>query len=196
MTDLMLTAIAAATANNIALERLLGLGPVLGQAPGTDARIADALVTGLATTCGLAVTAGLYQLLNESLLVPWGLDYLRIIILLALSALTVQALSSVLQRSSAGWSALAGYRVPTLTMNCVVLGVALLTTGTATTFAGAIAAGAGAGLGFTVVVAIFASLRPRLELFFGPRPLRGLAITLVTVGIMSLAFQGFSGLGS
>jgi electron transport complex protein RnfA len=198
MSDLLLAAIAAATVNNIVLERLLGLGPVLGPVPGPtpESRIAEALRTGLATTGALAVTTGLGHLLNEWLLVPMGLVYLRIIALVALSAVAVQAVTLLVARSGASRSSPAGEYAPRITMNCVVLGAALLTTGTATTVAGASATGAGAGLGFTAVVTLFASLQPRLELVHVPQPLRGPPVALITVGIMSLAFRGFSGLGS
>lgn len=192
MSDFLLIALAAATVNNIVLERLLGLCPVVG----TTARIDEALATGLATTGALTLTAGLSYLLNQWLLVPFGLPYLRIIALLGLAALSVQAVNVLLERRSAGRSRSANQQLPLITMNCAVLGVALLTTGTAETLGGAVALGLGAGLGFTVVVALFASLRPRLLQSPVPLPLRGPAIALVTVGMMSLAVLGFSGLGS
>ncbi|MDP2325464.1 MAG: Rnf-Nqr domain containing protein [Gammaproteobacteria bacterium] len=182
MTDFLFIAIAAATINNIVLERLLGLCPVIGTAPRFD----DALATGLATTGALTLTAGLCHLLNQWLLMPWGLAYLRIITVLALAALSVQLVNVLPWRRGAHQSL--------TTMNCAVLGVALLTTGTAGSLADATALGLGAGVGFTVVLVLFASLRPRL--LQSPVPLRGPAITLVTVGIMSLAFLGFSGLGT
>ena len=192
MTDLLFIAVAAATVNNIVLERLLGLCPVVG----TTARIDEALATGLATTGALTLTAGLSHLLNQWLLVPFSLPYLRIIALLGLAALSVQAVNAILGRRGACHSPATGQHLPLITMNCAVLGVALLTTGTADTLAGAAALGLGAGLGFTVVLVLFASLRPRLLQSPVPAPLRGPAIALVTVGMMSLAFLGFSGLGS
>jgi len=191
MSEFLLIAIAAATINNIVLERLLGLCPVVG----TAARIDEALTTGIATTAALTVTAGLSHLLNERLLVHFGLPYLRIITLLAISALAVQAVN-LLQRVGTGRLRFATKPVPLITVNCAVLGVALLTTGTVDSLAAAVALGFGAGFGFTVVVVLFASLRPRLEQSPIPLSLRGPAITLVTVGMMSLAALGFSGVGS
>lgn len=192
MTDLLLIAVAAASINNIVLERLLGLCPVL-EAGG---RVDEALSSGLATTAALALTAGLSYLLNEWLLEPFGLPYLRIIALVAIAALAVQAVNALLARSATRLFASASRQLPRITMNCAVLGVALLTTGTAGSFASAMALGVGAGLGFTVVVLLFASLRQRLEQCPAPLPLRGPAIALVTVGMMSLAFLGFSGVGT
>lgn len=191
MTDLLLIAIAAASINNIVLERLLGLCPVLG----ASGRVDEALWSGLATTAALALAAGLSHLLNEWLLEPFGLPYLRIIALVAIAALAVQAVNALLARRAARQFASVGGQSPLVTMNCAVLGVALLTSGTAGSFAGAVALGLGAGLGFTVVVLLISSLRQRLEQSPLPLPLRGPPITLVTVGMMSLAFLGFSGVG-
>jgi electron transport complex protein RnfA len=130
------------------------------------------------------------------LLVPWGLAYLRIFGLLAVAGLTVQAVNMLFQGHGAGRLGFDSQRLPLITMNCAVLGVALLTTGTAATLGGAVALGLGAGLGFTVVVVLLASLRLRLLQSSVPLPMRGPAIALVTVGMMSLAMLGFSGLGT
>jgi electron transport complex protein RnfA len=184
MTDLLLIAVAAATINNFVLVRLLGLCPVLG--PGT--RLADVQGASLATTGVLTITAGLSYLLDRWVLVPYELPYLRIITFLALTVLTVQGANLLLRRPSP--------QLPVITTNCAVLGVALLTAGTSNSFAGAIALGLGAGLGFSLVILLFAGLGPRLEQTPVPAALRGPAITLVTLGMMSLAVLGFSGFGT
>jgi len=182
MTELLLIAVAAATVNNFVLVRLLGLCPVLGG--GT--RLEDVRDVALATTAVLTITAGLCYLLDQWVLVPYGLPYLRIIAFLALTLLTVQGVNLVFRRS--------GPHLPLITTNCAVLGVALLTAGTSASLAGAVALGFGAGVGFGLVLLLFTGLRPRLEQAPIPAPLRGPAIALITVGMMSLAVLGFSGL--
>lgn len=184
MTDLLLIAVAAATVNNIVLVRLLGLCPVLG--PGTH--LADVKSVALATTGVLTITTGLSYLLDRWVLVPYELPYLRIIAFLALTVLTVQAANHLLRRPST--------QLPLITTNCAVLGVALLTAGTSNSLAGAIALGFGSGLGFSLVLLLFSGLRPRLEQAPIPAALRGPAIALITVGMMSLAVLGFSGFGT
>jgi electron transport complex protein RnfA len=183
MTDLLLIAVAAATVNNFVLVRLLGLCPVLGAAT----RLEDVPGIALATTGVLTVAAGLCHALDRWLLVPFGLPYLRIVGFLALTVLAVGLANLVLRRP--------GRELPLITTNCAVLGVALLTTGTVDSLAGALALGFGAGLGFSLVLLLFAGLLPRLEQAPLPVPLRGPAIALLTVGMMSLAFLGFSGVG-
>ncbi len=192
MTELLLIAVAAATVNNIVLVRLLGLdpvlGPALGPALGTVTPLDDIKGVALATTGVLTITAGLSYLLERWVLVPYELLYLQIIAFLALTVLTVQG-ANLLFRSP-------GTQLPVITTNCVVLGVALLTAGTSSSLAGAIALGFGAGVGFSLVILLFAGLGPRLEQTPVPAALRGPAITLITLGMMSLAILGFSGVGT
>jgi len=183
MTELLLIVVAAATVNNIVLIRLLGLCPVLGH--GTPIRAVRDV--SLATTGVLTITAGLSYLIDQQVLAPYGLHYLRIITFLVLTLLAVQGANLALRR----WSS----QLPLITTNCAVLGVALLTTGSSDSFAGALALGLGAGLGFSLVLTLFATLRPRLEQSPVPAPLRGPAISLITVGMLSLAILGFSGFG-
>jgi len=183
MTELLLIAVAAATVNNIVLVRLLGLCPVLANQPPVGA-VRD---VSLATTGVLTITAGLTYLVHQWVLVPYGLPYLRIITFLVLTLLVVQGANLLLRRLSA--------QQPLITTNCAVLGVALLTTGASNSLAGAIALGLGAGLGFSLVLILFTSLRPRLEQAPVPAALRGPAISLITVGMLSLAILGFSGFG-
>lgn len=184
MTDLLLIAVAAATVNNFVLARLLGLCPVLG----SGTRLEDLPGIALATTGVLTVTSGLCHALDRWLLVPFGLPYLRIIGFLALTVLAVRLANLVLRRPA--------HQLPLITTHCAVLGVALLTTGTVDSLGGALALGLGAGLGFSLVLLLFTGLVPRLEQAPLPGPLRGPAIALLTLGMMSLAFLGFSGLGS
>ena len=184
MTELLLIAVAAATVNNFVLERLLGLCPVVG----AGTRLDDVKGVSLATIAVLTITAPLSYLLNRWVLVPYGLPYLRIVAFLALTLLTVHGVNLVFRRS--------GEHLPLITTNCAVLGVALLTAGSSDSLAGAIALGFGAGLGFSLVLLLFTSLRPRLEQAPVPAALRGPAIALITLGMMSLAVLGFSGFGS
>jgi Na+-translocating ferredoxin:NAD+ oxidoreductase subunit A len=184
MTDLLLIAVAAATINNFVLERLLGLCPVVG----AGSRLEGVKDVSLTTTGVLTITAALSYLLEQWVLVPYELPYLRIIGFLALTLLTVQGANLVFRRSA--------QHLPLITTNCAVLGVALLTAGTSGSLMGAIALGFGAGLGFSLVLLLFSGLRPRLEQAPVPAALRGPAIALITLGMMSLAVLGFSGFGS
>ncbi|MEQ1802192.1 MAG: Rnf-Nqr domain containing protein [Gammaproteobacteria bacterium] len=184
MTDLLLIAVAAATVNNVVLVRLLGLCPLLG----AGSRLEDVAGVALATTGALTVTAALCHVLDRWVLEPLDLPFLRITGFMVLTVLTVHVGNLLLRRPRS--------QLPLVTTNCAVLGVALLTTGTVDGLAEALALGFGAGLGFSLVLLLFTGLRPRLDQSAVPAPLRGPAIALVTAGMMSLAFLGFSGFGT
>lgn len=190
MAELLLIAVGAATVNNFVLVRFLGLCPLLG----TSSRFDSAAGMSLATGAVLTVTAGLSWLLDHWLLIPLDLGYLRIISFILLIAGTVQLAELVIRRRHALLHRLLGMYLPLITTNCAVLGVALLNSGSAGSLAEALATGLGAGLGFALVMLLFASLRERLYSAEVPQPFRGPAIALVTAGMMSLAFLGFTGL--
>ena len=87
-----------------------------------------------------------------------------------------------------------GIFLPLITTNCAVLGVALLSIRTNTTFISAAFYGFGAALGFTLVLILFSAMREKIDTADVPQPFKGSAIALITAGFMSLAFMGFSGM--
>lgn len=190
MGDWLLIVVAAATVNNFVLTRFLGLCPVLG----VGARLDDATGMSLATGFVLTVTAAFTWMLDQWVLAPLDLGYLRIIVFILVIAATVQLAGLVVRRSSPLLHQRLGIYLPLITTNCAVLGVALLNVGVADSLWAAIALGLGASLGFGLVLVLFASLRERLESAEVPAPFRGAGIALVTAGMMSLAFLGFAGL--
>lgn len=191
MTEILVIVVGAALVNNFVLVRFLGLCPLLG----TGARLDTAAGMSAATAIVLTVTAVLTWLLNDFLLVPLGLGFLRIIVFIMIVAGAVQLTELVIRRLSPLLHQRLGIYLPLITTNCAVLGVALLNAGEAGSFMEALALGLGAGLGFALVMVLFASLRERLEAAPVPVAFRGAAIALVTAGMMSLAFVGFAGLG-
>jgi len=184
MTDLLVILVAAASINNFVLERMLGLCPMLGAGP----RLAAIRQVALATTGALTAAAGLAYLLDRWLLVPFDLPYLRIMGFLVLAVLCVQGMHLLLRNPRP--------QLPLVTTNCAVLGVTLLTAGTSGSLAGALALGLGAGLGYSLVLLLIAGLGPRLARDQAPAALRGPPLTLITLGIMSLAVLGFAGFGA
>jgi electron transport complex protein RnfA len=190
MDDLPLIAVGAALVNNFVLTRFLGLCPVLG----TSQHLDGASGMALATTAVLTVTAGLCQLAETWLLLPFDLGHLRIVTYILIIAATVQFAEQLLRRMTPLLYRRLGIYLPLITTNCAVLGVALLNAGAPRSFAAALVYGFGAGLGFALVLVLFAGLRERLAAADVPAPFRGAAIALVTAGLMGLAFLGFAGL--
>ena len=182
--------ISAVLVNNLVVVKFLGLCPLMGVSRRQD----TALGMGLATSFVLTLTAGLSHLAQTWLLEPLEAEYLRTIVFIVLIAVVVQFTEQALRRFSPLLHQVLGIYLPLITTNCAVLGVALLTVQTRQTLPEALLFGLGASLGFTLVLVLFAGLRERLDAADVPRPFRGHAIGLITAGLISVAFMGFTGM--
>src|SRR5690554_2802943 len=191
MTEYLLLLISTILVNNFVLVQFLGLCPFMGVSNKLD----SALGMSLATTFVLTLSSGLSHLVYHSLLVPLELDYLRTISFIIMIAAVVQFTEMVVHKTSPLLYQVLGIFLPLITTNCAVLGVALLITNReGQTFMTAATYGFGAALGFSMVLVLFAGLRERIAIADVPVPFRGAAIGMITAGLMSLAFMGFTGL--
>ncbi len=189
MTELALIVIAAALVNNFVLVQFLGLCPFMG----ASRRVEGAVGMGLATGLVLTTASALSYLVENLLLIPFDLAYLKLIAFILIIGAAVQLTELLVRRFSPLLHRLLGLYIPLIASNCAVLGVALLNSTASRSLLAAIFYGAGAALGFALVLALLAGLRERLELADVPLPFRGNAIALITAGILSLAFLGFTG---
>ena len=189
MGELGLIVLAAALVNNFVLVQFLGLCPFMG----ASRRLEGAVGMGLATGLVLTGASALSYLAERYLLEPFGLEYLRLIAFILIIGAAVQLTELLVRRFSPLLYRVLGIYIPLIASNCAVLGVALLNSAASRSLIAAIFYGAGAALGFGLVLCLLAGLRERLELADVPAPFRGSAIALVTAGILSLAFMGFTG---
>lgn len=181
--------IGAALVNNLVLSGFLGLCPLFGSSNRSDTTVGVAL----ATLVVLMLSSGASWLLHRHLLVPFEIEYLSTLAFILVIAGLVQATEITLRKTSPLLHRVLGLYLPLITTNCIVLGVALISIRAAASFAHAVALGAGAAVGFGLVLIVFASLRERLRNSAVPAPLQGAGIAMLTAGIMSMAFMGFSG---
>ena len=133
-------------------------------------------------------------LLHQYVLVPLELGYLRTISFILVIAVSVQFTEIMVRRLSPLLDQVLGIFIPLIATNCAVLGVALLNVQQAKGFVQSVFYGFGAAMGFALVIVLFAAIRERIDAADVPRPFRGTAIALMTAGMMSLAFMGFSGM--
>ena len=189
MSELVLILVGALLVNNFVLAQFLGLCPFMGITRGYD----TALATGLATTFVLTLAAVLAYLLYHAVLVPLELEYLRIIVFIAVIAGVVQLTQQYIRATSPLLHSLLGIYLPLITSNCAVLGVALLAVNQGLSLLQTVIFAVGAAAGFTLVMVLFGAMRESFREAAIPVPLRGIPITLITAGIMSLAFMGFQG---
>ena len=190
MKQIFLILMSTVLVNNFVLSKFLGLCPLMG----TSRKLETALGMGLATTFVLTLASVCSYLLNQYLLIPFGLDYLRTISFIVVIACVVQFTELLIQKTSPLLYRVLGLFLPLITTNCAVLGVALLNAQTQHNFFQSALYGFGAALGFALVLLLFAGLRERLQDRNIPQPFQGSAIALITAGLMSMAFMGFAGM--
>jgi len=176
--------------NNLVLTQFLGLCPFMG----VSRKLETAAGMGLATAFVLTLSSVCSYLIHTFVLVPLQLEYLRTIAFILIIAALVQFTEIFLRKVSPLLHNVLGIFLPLITTNCAVLGIALLNVQSDRGFAQSAMYGFGAALGFTLVLIAFAAIRERLWLTDVPKPFKGNAIALLTAGLMSLAFMGFSGL--
>ena len=183
MTHYILLIIGTALINNFVLVKFLGLCPFMG----VSKKIETAIGMGLATTFVLTVAALCSYLVDHYILAPLNATFLRTLVFILVIAVVVQFTEMVINKTSPTLYRLLGIFLPLITTNCAVLGVALLNVNLAHNLTESVAYGFGASAGF-------AALRERLVAASVPMPFRGASIALITAGLMSLAFMGFTGL--
>ncbi len=190
MADLAFILIGALLVNNFVLAQFLGLCPFIGASGQYD----TAAAMGLATAFVLTLSAAASYLVYHTVLAPLGLEYLKIIAFIVVIAGMVQLTELYLKSTSPLLHQVLGIYLPLITSNCAVLGVALLALQHELSFGQTIVFAIGAALGFTLVMVIFAAIRERVVHALVPVAFQGAPITLITAGILSLAFMGFAGL--
>ncbi|MCI6429447.1 MAG: electron transport complex subunit RsxA [Oliverpabstia sp.] len=190
MKELLIIAIGSALVNNVVLSQFLGLCPFLGVSKKMD----TAAGMGGAVIFVLTLSSFCTSLIYKFILVKTGMEYLQTIVFILVIAALVQLVEMFLKKTIPALYKSLGVYLPLITTNCAVLGVALLNVqndynvleGTINGFATAV--------GFTIAIVLMAGLRERIEYNDIPKPFRGMPIVLLTAGLMSIAFFGFSGL--
>ncbi len=189
MTEYLLILISAVFVNNIVMVKILGLCPFMG----VSRKLEAAIGMGAATTFVLTLASGSSYLINHYLLGP-DLSYLTTLSFIVVIAGIVQFTEMVVQKTSPVLHQVLGIYLPLITTNCAVLGIPLLNVQAKHNFMESVFFGMGGALGFTLVMVLFAAMRERMEGADVPVIFKGSAIAMVTAGLMSLSFMGFSGL--
>lgn len=190
MSEFALIFLSTVLVNNFVLVKFLGLCPFMG----VSRQLESAMGMAAATTFVLTLSATLGFVVDSLLLVPFDLVYLRVISFILVIAVVVQFTEVMVKATSPLLHQVLGIYLPLITTNCAVLGVALLNVREAHGLMESVLFGFGAAVGFSLVLVLFAAMRERLNGADIPRPFKGASISLVSAGLMSLAFMGFAGL--
>jgi electron transport complex protein RnfA len=181
----------AVVVNNFVLSRFLGICPFLG----VSKKIETAFSMGIAVTFVMTLSAMASWLIQNYILIPFGLErFLQIVSFILVIASLVQFVEMVIQKTSPALYQALGIYLPLITTNCAILGLALLIALKEYSLIESLAFGFGAGAGFTLAITMMAGIREELQFGDVPKPLEGAAIALIIAGLMSMAFMGFSGL--
>lgn len=190
MTEYLLILVSTILVNNFVLVQFLGLCPFMG----VSNKLETAMGMSFATTFVLTLSSVCAYLVYTYLLEPFDLEYLQTISFILVIAVVVQFTEMVVRKTSPLLYRVLGIFLPLITTNCAVLGVALLNIKKQNGFVESILYGFGAAVGFSLVLILFSAMRERLAFADTPTPFKGSAIGMITAGLMSLAFMGFTGL--
>ena len=189
LSKLLILAVGAILVDNFVLVKFMGICPFLGVSKKVETAAGMGLAVVFVMTCASAIT----YIVNMAL-VSLNIDYLRTIAFILVIAVLVQFVEMFLKKSAPALYSSLGIYLPLITTNCAVLGVALLNVTKGLNFVESLVYGAAAGIGFTLAIILMAGVRERLESSDIPEFLKGMPITLITAGLLSVAFMGFSGL--
>lgn len=190
MTGYLLILLSTVFVNNIVMVKILGLCPFMG----VSKKLEAAISMGAATTFVLTLASGSSYLIDHFLLAPFHLEYMRTLSFIVVIAGIVQFTEMVIQKTSPVLHQVLGIYLPLITTNCAVLGIPLLNVQEKHNFVESLFFGMGGAIGFTLVLVLFAGIRERLDGADVPGIFKGTAIAMITAGLMSLSFMGFSGL--
>lgn len=190
MRELIMIAIGAAFVNNVVLSQFMGLCPFLG----VSKKIDTAAGMGGAVIFVITISSFVTSVIYRFILVPANITYLQTIVFILVIAALVQLVEMFLKKTIPALYKSLGVYLPLITTNCAVLGVALTNVQNDYGILSSTVAGIATAVGFTISIVIMAGLREKIEYNDIPEPFKGMPVVLLTAGLMSIAFFGFSGL--
>ena len=188
--NLIIIAISAALVNNVVLSQFLGLCPFLG----VSKQVKTAASMGLAVIFVIAISSACSNLPYAFVLKPAGMEYLETIVFILVIAALVQFVEMFLKKTSPALYSALGVFLPLITTNCAVLGVAINSVSYEYNFIETLIYGIATAVGFLIAIVLLAGVRERIADNDVPESFKGMPIVLLTAGLMSIAFVGFSGL--
>ena len=180
--------LSAMLTENFILVKFYGICPFMG----VSKKIDTALGMGMAVTFVMALASAACFAVN--LLLGETYAYMQTVVFILVIASIVQVVEMFLKKMVPALYKALGVFLPLITTNCAVLGVVLVNVQEEYDFLKSVINGAAGGLGFTLAIVLFASVRERVDKTDCPLAFKGFPITLISAGLLALAFMGFSGL--
>jgi electron transport complex protein RnfA len=190
MSEILLVFLGAIFVNNFVLAKFLGICPFVG----VSKRVSDAVGMGGAVLFVMVLATVVTWVLQQLVLVPLDLGYLKTIMFILVIASLVQLVEILLQKFVPALYEALGIYLPLITTNCAILGLCLLNIQEEFNLLMSIVHALGAAVGFTLALVLMAGIRERLDVADIPDSLKGAPIAFIVAGLMAIAFLGFSGM--
>jgi Na+-translocating ferredoxin:NAD+ oxidoreductase subunit A len=188
--DFITIIILALLVNNVVLAQFLGICPFLG----VSNKVSTSLGMGAAVVFVMSLANLVTYLIQNFILVPLHIEFMQTITFILVIAFLVQVVELIMKKSAPSLYQALGIYLPLITTNCAVLGIAILSVQKNFTLVSSVVYASATAVGFTLALVLLAGIREQLELNGYPKGMKGFPLTLITAGLLSLAFMGFSGL--
>ncbi len=188
--EYLLLIISAVLVNNVVLVQFLGICPFLG----VSNKIETSIGMGVAVIFVMSLANLVTYLIQNYVLVPLHVEFMQTITFIFVIAFLVQVVEIILKKSAPALYQALGIYLPLITTNCAVLGIAILAVQKDFNLVMSVLYAAGIAAGFTFALILMAGIREQLALADTPKGMKGFPLSLVTAGLLSLAFMGFSGI--
>ncbi|MFC1983535.1 electron transport complex protein RnfA [Chloroflexota bacterium] len=190
MSELIAIFLSLALINNFILSKFLGLCPFFG----VSKKLGNALSMGFAVILVMLIASIATWVINNFILIPFGVEYMNIIMYILVIASLVQMIELFIKRTNLTLYNALGIYLPLITTNCAVLGITLINANESYSLIESIVASLGGGVGFLLVLIIMSGIRERLEIADTPRTMRGLPVAMLVGMLLGLTFFGFGGM--
>lgn len=188
--EYILLIISAVLVNNVVLVQFLGICPFLG----VSNKIETSIGMGVAVIFVMSLANLVTWLIQNYVLVPLQIEFMQTITFIFVIAFLVQVVEIILKKSAPPLYQALGIYLPLITTNCAVLGIAILAVQKDYSLVMSVLYAAGIATGFTLALILMAGIREQLSLTETPKGMKGFPLSLITAGLLSLAFMGFSGI--
>jgi Na+-translocating ferredoxin:NAD+ oxidoreductase subunit A len=192
VSELLLILVSTSVANNLVLNYMLGIDPLLA----TSQKTGPAINTCLFMVFTMPVVSVISYTFNIYIFEQYVPDYLHLISTVIIIAVTVMVTGLIIQRLSPNIYIRIEKIIPLMMVNSTLLGLVLIEKKYVYSMISALFSGLGTALGFCLILMMFVSIRKKLDNPEIPIPFQGIAIIFITLGILSLGFMGFSGISS
>ena len=188
--EYLLIFIGAVFVNNIVLAQFLGICPFLGVSKKTDTAIG---MSGAVAFVMVIATVFIY-IVQTLILVPFQIEFLRTIVFILIIAALVQSIEIILKKVSPPLFRALGIFLPLMTTNCAIMGVVILVVQREMALFQSVVFSLSTAIAFGLALILFTGIREQMALVRVPKGMEGMAIALLTAGLLSMAFMGFAGM--